>query len=110
MLTLTFVNAVGAKRLRWRGNIFAIDLLRTAPLIRRGYSPSRFHRIAARRSERRKQALLIAPLLISLLIFTVGQGREAISKASVEKILAALQDPLALFTDRSPGERRLGAL
>jgi len=110
MLALTSVNAVRTKRLRWRGSIFGIDVLRTTSLIRRGDSPLKFHRIAARRRERQKQALLIAPLLISLFILTVGQGREAISKVSKEKILAALQDPLSLFTDRSPGERRVGAL
>lgn len=53
---------------------------------------------------------MLAPLLITLSIVSVGQGRQAISKARVEKFIAALMDPLSLFSDRSPGERRYGAL
>jgi hypothetical protein len=91
------------------GNIFS-SLLRTISLIRRTDGPTRFHLIAARRSARRKRALLLTPLVIGVLILAVGQGREAISRVAKEKIIAALKDPLSLFTDRSPGERRLGAL
>ena len=40
----------------------------------------------------------------------VGPGHEAVSRVSREKIIAALKDPLSLFGDRSPGERRPGAL
>jgi len=48
--------------------------------------------------------------LIGLSVAMIGQGREAISKVSREMIVAALQDPLSLFSDRSPGERLPGAL
>jgi hypothetical protein len=91
------------------GNIFGTGLLRTS-LTRREDAPHRFHRIAARYSARRKRALLLAPVLVSLLALAVGPSREAISKVSRQMILAALQDPLSLFSDRSPGERRPGAL
>ena len=90
-------------------NIFGTGLLRTS-LTRRGDGPYRFHRIAARHSARRKRALLLAPVLVSMLALAVGPGNEAISRAAKEKIIAALQDPLSLFSDRSPGERRPGAL
>ncbi|HKX35314.1 MAG TPA: hypothetical protein VJM79_01445, partial [Rhizorhapis sp.] len=84
--------------------------MRTVSLARRGYGPARFHLIAARRSARRKHALLLAPLLVGLFILAVGHSREAISNMSRETIIAALMDPLSLFADRSPGERRPGAL
>lgn len=110
MLALTIVSCVtSAPRGQvGRGNIFGTGLLHTVSPARRG--PSRFHLIAARRSARRKHALLLAPLLVGLFILAVGHGREAISNASKEKIIAALMDPLSLFADRSPGERRPGAL
>src|SRR5258708_6469883 len=96
--------AVRAMRLKGQGNIIGTGLLRTF-LIRRGDGPARFHSIVARRSARRRRALLLAPLLAALFVALVGQNREAISKISREKILTALQDPLSLFSDRSPGER-----
>ena len=92
------------------GNIFGSGLLRTTSLIRRTDGPARFHLIAARRSARRKRALLLTPLVIGALVLAVGPGREAISRVSREKIIAALKDPLSLFADRSPGARRPGAL
>jgi hypothetical protein len=91
------------------GNIFGTGLLRTC-LTRRRDGPYRFHRIAARHSARRKRALLLASLMATLFVAMVGQNREAISKISREMLVAALQDPLSLFSDRSPGARRPGAL
>ena len=91
------------------GNIFGTGLLRTS-LTRRGNDLPRFHRIAARRGARRKRVLLLASLVATLFVAMVGQNREAISKVSREMLVAALQDPLSLFSDRSPGERGLGAL
>ena len=91
------------------GNIFGTGLLSTA-LTRRGDGPSGFHRITARYAARRKRALLLTPLLIGLSVLAIGHGREAVSKVSRRMIFAALQDPLSLFSGRSPGERRAGAL
>lgn len=91
-------------------NIFGTGLLRTRFPLRRADGPPRFHLIAARRSARHKRALLLTPVLVGLLALAVGPSREAISKVSRQMILAALQDPLSLFSDRSPGERRPGAL
>jgi hypothetical protein len=57
---------------------------------------------------RRKRALLLASCLIGLSVLAVGQSREGgVSKAM---ILAALRDPLSMFSDRSPGDRGLGPL
>lgn len=90
------------------GNIFGTGLLRTKFLTRRPDGP--FHLIAVRRSVRRKRALVLAHLLVGALALTAGPGREAISRVAKEKIIAAIRDPLSLFSDRSPGERRPGVL
>jgi hypothetical protein len=89
------------------GNIFGTGLLRI-PLTKRGDNP--FHRLTARHSAKRKRAFLLAPLLLGLSFAMIGQNREALSKVSRAMIVAALQDPLSLFSDRSPGERGPGAL
>lgn len=101
---------VDAWRLNGAGKIFSTGLLRTSSLIPHRDGPVRFHRLAARRSARRKRALMLTPLIVGALVLTVGHGREAISRASREKVIAVLRDPLSLFADRSPGARRPGAL
>jgi hypothetical protein len=65
-----------------------------------------------------KRRLALAPLLIVLFLAGVAEfGSPAFSAASkrlliaaLEDSLAALQDPLSLFAERSPGGRRAGAL
>jgi len=90
------------------GNIFGIRFPRLK-------LPSRFthNRIAsphALRTKRWKRGLLLAPLFAALLFAAVGEfGGAAFSLGTKNLLLAALQDPLSLFAERSPG-RRAGPL
>jgi len=58
-----------------------------------------------------KRAFLLAPLLASLLFISlVERGDVAFGETARAMIVAALQDPLSLFAERSPGERGTGPL
>ena len=84
-----------------------------------GDRPLQVDALPARRSTRRRRALLLAPVLLSLFfgaaadhglrdIRSADTGR--ISPALKGIIVAALKDPFALFAERSPGNRGPGAL
>ena len=73
----------------------------------------RFARVTPPERRRRwKRTLLLVPLLAGLFFVAVaGSGDPAIGKATkAAAILAALNDPLSLFAERSPGGRGAGAL
>ena len=51
------------------------------------------------------------PLLIGLFLGAMaGQGFSAVTRINLQAVLAALQDPLSLFAQRSPGKRASGKL
>lgn len=57
------------------------------------------------------RTLVLVPLLIGLFLVSVVElGHPAAGKAGRAGLMAALEDPLALFAERSPGERGGGAL
>ena len=54
---------------------------------------------------------MLVPLLVALFFVAVAErGHPATGKAGAAGIVAALEDPLSLFGDRSPGGRGAGAL
>lgn len=57
------------------------------------------------------RTLLLVPLLVGLLFMAVAElGHPAAGKVRRSGIIAALEDPLSLFADRSPGGRGSGPL
>jgi len=54
---------------------------------------------------------LLAPLLAGLFFGAMaGQGFSAVGRINLQAVLVALQDPLSLFAQRSPGKRQSGRL
>jgi hypothetical protein len=66
----------------------------------------------AKRRRTWARTLLLVPLLIALFFISIAElGHPAAGKAGRRTgIIAALEDPLALFAERSPGERGAGPL
>jgi hypothetical protein len=84
-----------------------------------GDRPHQVDALPARRSTRRRRALLLAPVLLSLFFGAAAEyglrdirsaDKEGIFPALKGIIVAALKDPFALFDERSPGSRSPGAL
>lgn len=53
---------------------------------------------------------MLVPGLLGLFFVAVAEPGRSISRTVAHEILAALQDPLALFSQRSPGQRIAGRL
>lgn len=71
--------------------------------------PLHFHPLP--RPARWKRALLLAPPLLGLFYVAVAEpNARSLAKGIGHEILAALNDPLALFSQRSPGWRIAGRL
>lgn len=88
-------------------NIFGDRFTRVKALFGREQPADENHR-ARRRA--RLRTLLLVTLSVGLLCLAVAEGGDsAVGKAGKAVIVAALQDPLSLFAQRSPGERS-GAL
>jgi hypothetical protein len=84
-----------------------------------GDRPLQVHPLRARRSTRWRQALLLAPVFLTLFLGAAAEfflrdirsaDRGGIFPALKGAIVAALKDPFALFAERSPGGRGSGAL
>jgi hypothetical protein len=90
------------------GNIFGIRFPRL--MLPSRFTRNRIPSLHALRTKRWKRSLLLAPLFAALLFAVVAEfGGAAFSLGTKNLFLAALQDPLSLFAERSPG-RRAGPL
>lgn len=93
------------------GRIFGTILARVKHLFGEEEKPSEIDAPSGGRGRRWKRTLLLVPLMVTLIFAAaVEHGHPAAGKTGKGGIMAALMDPLALFAERSPGERGGGAL
>jgi hypothetical protein len=85
-------------------NIFRSLFSRVKPFSRRGDRPPPAHGVPAGRGVKWALLLVLIPVSLAFLA-AIERGNPATSKAIRRKIIAALQDPLNLLDERSPGGR-----
>jgi len=70
-----------------------------------GFRDFQVGRAAAPRGRNRVRAVLLVPVLASAILVAATAGFPAFSYVGLRMLIAALKDPLALLSERSPGNR-----